>query len=154
MSNINSPQVIAQPTPFLPVPKVPRNPNPDAALVAAVAGDEAAAPLTRLEAVIVEAEEAVRDLEACDQEAPEASSTGPAGATRSPPTPTTPPAGDRPTKTWRTQALLQGEPRRWADASALARAVGVLLKQASEIWTGTESRARLGLGRLRVAPVR
>lgn len=129
-SNPVAPTMVVVQQASLPVPTIPASPNVSAGEVAAVAGVELAAPLLVAEAAIVEAEEAVRELEASRP-----GSTGNAGGqawlAAVAADVEAAAAGERP-KTWRTQGLLAGEPGRWARARALAGAVPLVLRQTAE----------------------
>ena len=113
----------------MPVPLIKRSPHPQSEAVAAVVGPELAEPLVRLEAAIEEAKAAVAELETCR---PGAAGTRD-GARWADAVATDAEAaegGERPRR-WRCEELLEREPHRWAQASALARAVPLLLRRTS-----------------------
>ncbi len=112
--------------PALPVPQIKRNPHPPAETVARVCGLQLAEPLTRLEGAIAEAVAAVAELESGR---PGVAGTVDGAAWRDAVASDADGAesGERP-KRWRTEALLAGEPHRWAQAKALAGAVSLVLR--------------------------
>lgn len=124
MTTTQTPQVIAQPVPFLPPPRVPHNAFPTHESVAAVVG-ELAAPLLAVEQAVADAEAAVRELTECrpgvggmpDGDRWRQAMVGDGEAYA---------AGTRPKK-WKTQVLLEGDTARWALAQASTRGAQLVL---------------------------
>lgn len=124
----SQPVVVALPA--LPVPRISRNPNPSADLVAAVVGGELAIPLVRLEQAIADAEAAVTILEAGR---PGSAGTADGAAWRDAIASDAEAAegGELP-KRWRTEALILGDAHKWARATALTGAVDLLLRRTAK----------------------